>query len=84
MEWLETGLGYRPTGDGYTLAQGGIQDVLEVDLAASYSSGKKMREQEARELIFRMVVENPTSALPRIHGELMMLGFDLSERTVLR
>jgi hypothetical protein len=28
-----------------TLAPGGIQDVLEVDLAASCSSGKKMREQ---------------------------------------
>jgi transposase InsO family protein len=37
-----------------------------------------------RELIFRMVAENPTWGAPRIHGELKMLGFDLSERTVLR
>jgi transposase InsO family protein len=37
-----------------------------------------------RELIVRMVVENPTWGAPRIHGELKMLGFDISERTVLR
>ncbi len=31
-----------------------------------------------------MVAENPTWGAPRIHGELRMLGFDVSERTVLR
>jgi hypothetical protein len=31
-----------------------------------------------------MVAENPTWGAPRIHGELLMLGFDLSERTVSR
>ena len=35
-------------------------------------------------MIFRMVVENPTWGAPRIHGELRMLGFDLSERTISR
>jgi transposase InsO family protein len=40
--------------------------------------------RELRELIFRMVVENPTWGAPRIHGELKMLGFDISERTVSR
>jgi hypothetical protein len=29
-----------------------------------------------------MVVENPTWGAPRIHGELLMLGFDVSERTI--
>src|SRR5258708_23460556 len=37
-----------------------------------------------RDLIFQMVAENPTWGAPRIHGELMMLGFDVSERTVSR
>jgi transposase InsO family protein len=37
-----------------------------------------------RELIFRMVSENQTWGAPRIHGELRMLGLDISERTVLR
>ena len=31
-----------------------------------------------------MVGDNPTWGAPRIHGELKMLGFDTSERTVLR
>jgi hypothetical protein len=31
-----------------------------------------------------MVVENPTWGAPRIHGELLMLGFDVSERTISR
>jgi putative transposase len=39
---------------------------------------------ELRQLIFRMVVKNPAWGAPRIHGELTMLGFDISERTVLR
>jgi transposase InsO family protein len=39
---------------------------------------------ELREIIFRMVSENATWGAPRIHGELKMLGFDISERSVLR
>jgi hypothetical protein len=31
-----------------------------------------------------MVADNPTWGAPRIHGELQMLGFDVSERTVSR
>lgn len=31
-----------------------------------------------------MVAENPTWGGPRIHGELLMLGFEVSERTVSR
>jgi hypothetical protein len=46
--------------------------------------GRKPTSRELRELIFRMVSENPTWGAPRIHGELKMLGFDISERTVLR
>ena len=40
--------------------------------------------RDARELVFRMVAENRTWGAPRIHGELRMLGYDVSERTVLR
>ena len=40
--------------------------------------------KEARALIFRMVTENPTWGAPRIHGELLMLGFDVSETTISR
>src|ERR1039457_3414262 len=46
--------------------------------------GRKRISKEVRDLIFRMVVENPTWGAPRIHGELLMLGFDVSERTISR
>ena len=46
--------------------------------------GRKKLSTEVRELIFRMVAENPTWGAPRIHGELLMLGFEVSERTVSR
>src|SRR5208282_631843 len=46
--------------------------------------GRKQTPREVRELIFRMVAENPTWGAPRILGELLMLGFDLSERTISR
>jgi putative transposase len=46
--------------------------------------GRKGTPKEVRELIFQMVAENPTWGAPRIHGELLMLGFELSERTISR
>lgn len=48
------------------------------------AAGRRCVNKELRELIFRVVAENPTWGAPRIHGELRMLGFDISERTVLR
>ncbi len=48
------------------------------------SIGRKPTPKEVRELIFRMVRENSTWGAPRIHGELLMLGFDISERTISR
>jgi hypothetical protein len=47
------------------------------------TGGKKI-PKEIRDLIFQMVAENPTWGAPRIHGELRMLGFDVSERTISR
>ena len=46
--------------------------------------GRKRLAKEIRDLIFRMVAENPTWGAARIHGELLMLGFHVSERTVSR
>jgi putative transposase len=46
--------------------------------------GRKCVSKEVRTLLFRMVAENPTWGAPRIHGELLKLGFDLSERSVSR
>jgi len=48
------------------------------------AGGRERVSKEVRALIFRMVGENPTWGAPRIHGELLKLGFDLSERSVSR
>ena len=51
---------------------------------ARYIGGRKPVSKEIRALISRMTAENPTWGAPRIHGELLKLGFDLSERSVSR
>jgi putative transposase len=47
-------------------------------------AGRRQTSKEVRELIFRMVAENPTWGAPRIHAEVLMLGFEVSERTISR
>ena len=47
------------------------------------AGGKKI-PREVRDLIFHMVAENATWGAPRIHGELRLLGFEVSERTISR
>src|ERR1019366_850612 len=51
---------------------------------AKSRGGRKPVNKQIRVLIFQMVAENPTWGAPRIHGELLKLGFDLSEPTVSR
>jgi transposase InsO family protein len=46
--------------------------------------GRPRIDAEIRTLIRRMARENPTWGVPRIHGELRMLGFEVSEATVSR
>ena len=48
------------------------------------TGGRKPVSPQIRALIFRMVAENPIWGAPRIHGELLMLGFNVSEATVSR
>jgi transposase InsO family protein len=48
------------------------------------NKGRPKTDSELRRLIKQMASENPTWGAPRIHGELLKLGFDLSERTVAR
>jgi transposase InsO family protein len=50
----------------------------------SWRSGRPRIDRELRELIRRMSRENPLWGAPRIHGELLMLGIDVSESTVGR
>ena len=50
----------------------------------SKNLGRPIINAELRGLIQQMVKDNPTWGAPRIHGELLKLGFDVSERTVSR
>ncbi len=50
----------------------------------SRQAGRPKVAKEIRELIGRMRIENPTWGAPRIHGELLLLGFEISEPTVSR
>ena len=44
--------------------------------------GRPIVEAEVRALIHRLSVENPLWGAPRIHGELLKLGYDVAEATV--
>jgi hypothetical protein len=46
--------------------------------------GRPRITPEIRELIVRLAEENTGWGAPKIHGELLKLGFDISERTVAR
>ena len=46
--------------------------------------GRPKVSEEMRTLIRRMAVENADWGAPKIHGELLKLGFAISERTVAR
>jgi len=50
----------------------------------SQTLGRPKVNAEVRSLIRRMLNENPLRGAPRIHGELLKLGFEVSERTVSR
>jgi hypothetical protein len=45
-------------------------------------AGRPRIERELRDLIRRMCRENPLWGAPRIHGELLKLGFEIAESTV--
>jgi hypothetical protein len=50
----------------------------------SRQAGRPKIHKQIRDLIRRMKVDNPTWGAPRIHGELLHLGFKISEPTVSR
>jgi len=46
--------------------------------------GRPQIETELRVLIRRMSIENPLWGAPRIHGELLKLGFEVAQSTVAK
>ena len=59
------------------LASGRFPFVLGMGLKNAKRWMAKRVGEEVRALIFRMVAENPTWGAPRIHGELLKLGFEV-------
>jgi transposase InsO family protein len=47
-------------------------------------AGRPKIDEELRELIEHMSVENPLWGAPRIHGELLKLGFEVAQSTVAK
>ena len=52
--------------------------------SSSRRPGRPTVSEATRHLIRRMKADNPTWGAPRIHGELLHLGFEISEPTVSR
>jgi hypothetical protein len=84
VERLETGLGCGHTRNRGALTPRRISTLLDVALAASGSDRQEVCQQGSAGTHFPNARREPTWGAPRIHGELQMLGFDLSERTVSR
>jgi hypothetical protein len=72
----------RPSRDSRTLALGRIPSVLAVESRSL--GGRPKIDAELRALIRRMSAENPLWGAPRIHGELLKLGFEVSQSSVAK
>jgi hypothetical protein len=67
------------------LSDGATLDfVREACFEGQKPIGRRQASTEVRDLIFQMMAENPGLGAPRIHGELLMFGFEVSERTISR
>ena len=74
---------HRPTRNGDRLAPARISSVLE-RWKSRHPLGRPTVSREVIHLIRKMSLANPRWGAPRIHGELLKLGFDLSQATVAK
>ena len=66
---------------GHWLAAEGISFILDMEESQG-QCGRPAVAKEIRQLIRRMSRENPLWGAPKIHGELLKLGIDISVSTV--
>jgi hypothetical protein len=64
------------------VASPGLSALLDVEI--STSSGRPNVPEELRSLIREMSDANPFWGAPRIHGELLKLGIDVSQASVAK
>jgi hypothetical protein len=62
----------------------GLRSIWTSGSRGSWRGGRPRIDREIRDLIVRMSQENFLWGAPRIHGELLKLGFDVSQATVSR
>jgi len=73
---------YREAGDRHRLASGGIPALLEVEERQSLRP--PFVSSEVADIIRRMSLANAGWGAPRIHGELLKLGIQISQATVAK
>ena len=76
--------GDRPARYGFALAPSRLVATLGFGARGRWRGGRPRIDREIRDLIVRMSRENFLWGAPRIHGELLKLGFDVSQATVSR
>jgi transposase InsO family protein len=70
-----------PPRDARALAPGGLSLLLALEVAGT---GRAAANRVGRVLIRRMSIENPLWGAPRIHGELLKLGFEVAQSSVAK
>lgn len=75
---------HRPVRDVLRWRRDGWSALWRYRARGRWRGGRPRISSEVRRLITRMARENFLWDAPRIHGELLMLGFSVSEATVSR
>ena len=73
---------HRETGDRGPVASSRLSPLLALAIPTARAPAPDQRGNA--DLIRRLAAENTDWGAPRIHGELLKLGFDVSERSVAR
>jgi hypothetical protein len=76
------GVAHCQAGDRHRLASPGIPPLLE--MKSPRCDGRPSLSPEVRNLIRQMSLANPRWGAPRIHGELLKIGIDVSQATVAK
>ena len=79
---LAANAGHRGAGDRHRVAPSRPPTVLDVEEPSPHGSAPVPRE--VRDLIRTMSHANPLWGAPRIHGELLKVGIDVSQATVAK
>jgi hypothetical protein len=72
-------------GNGQGRARHTVAEIFRAHAeAGGHGSERNSTRAKVRALIRWMAIANPLWGAPRVHGELLQLGIDISERTVSR